>query len=85
MVYPIERQGSDFMAQVVMYDCTVLVSFPETNETTASFCLDFNSSNDSFLVASERALSTDEEEYFIAILIKINNRRFITNKVACMA
>ena len=64
---------------------TTKVSFPETNETTTSFCLDFNSSNDSFLVASERALSTDEEEYFVAILIKTNNWRFITNKVARMA
>ena len=62
-----------------MYNCTVW------NQVTASFCLDFNSSNDSFLVASERALSTDEEEYFVAILIKTNNRRFITNKVARMA
>ena len=64
---------------------TTKVSFPETNETTASFCLDFNSSNDSFLFASERALFTDEEEHFVAILIKTNNRRFITNKVARMA
>ena len=23
MVYPVGRQGSDFMAQVVMYNCTV--------------------------------------------------------------
>ena len=35
---------------------TTKVSFPETNETTVSFCLDFNLLNDSFLVASERAL-----------------------------
>ena len=61
------------------------VFLPETNETIAFFCLDFNSSNDGFLVASERALSTDEEEYFVAILIKTNNRHFITNKVVCMA
>ena len=53
---------------------TTKVSFPEKNETTASFCLDFNSSNDSFLVASERALSTDKEEYFVAILLKTNNK-----------
>ena len=58
---------------------TTKVSFPEMNKTTAIFCLDFNLSNDSFLVASERALSTDEEEYFVAILIKTNNRHFITN------
>ena len=76
------RRGSYFMVQVVMYNCTVLVSLPETNETTTSFCLEFNSSNDSFVVALEIAI--DEEEYFIAILIKTNNRRFITNKVAHM-
>ena len=64
---------------------TTKVSFPETNETIAFFCFDFNSSNaDGFLVASERALSTDEEEYFVAILIT-NNRHFITNKVVRMA
>ena len=43
------------------------ISFPETKDRTDSFCLNFNSSNESFLVASERALSTDEEEYVVAI------------------
>ena len=72
------RGGSDYMAQVVMYNCTVSLAWPDRY-------FSFNSSNDSFLVASERALSTDKEEYFLAMLIKTNNRRFITNKVACMA
>ena len=68
-----------------MGNTTKPVSFPETNDTIAFFCLDFNSSNaDGFLVVSERALSTDEEEYFVSILIT-NNRRFITNKLARMA
>ena len=72
------RGGSDFMAQVVMYNCTVSLAWPDRY-------FSFNSSNDSFLVASQRALSTYQEEYFVAILIKTNNRRFITNEVVRMA
>ena len=80
------RGGSDFTAQVVMYNCTVSLAIDYIIYGLAwpDRYFSFNSSNDSFLVASQRALST-EQEYFVAILIKTNNRRFITNEVARMA
>ena len=89
IVYPVGRrleEGSDFTAQVVMYNCTVSLAIDYIIYGLAwpDRYFSFNSSNDSFLVASQRALST-EQEYFVAILIKTNNRRFITNEVARMA